>query len=234
MEKLKDEKFENIVISSVTVQDRKLPFWLNVNFTLKRTGQRFKQVKKFSVQREVRSGIISFAKELDNCFGSAYSIAKVNSVTNDVKPVESSDNSADDKENIPPQKRKFSEFEVNNNDHEECQYNNFSEPRCTFSSEQSTFDSNEKAQELPDSPASSEKRPSPERKMDARVVLRTLHLEIMATLQKAISTGNFYALWSGPFIEMENDGISSFVSDTSPYQQAQLIRQATALFYYYE
>ena len=55
MEKLKDEQFENIVISSVTVQDRKLPFWLNVNFTLKRTGQRFKQVKKFKEKFEVVS-----------------------------------------------------------------------------------------------------------------------------------------------------------------------------------
>ena len=99
MEKLKDEQFENIFISSVTVQDRKLPFWLNVNFTPKRTGQPSKQVKKFSVQREGRSGILSFAKELDKCFGPVCSIAKVTSITNELEPVESSDNS--DKENIP-------------------------------------------------------------------------------------------------------------------------------------
>ena len=56
----------------------------------------------------------------------------------------------------------------------------------------------------------------------------------MQTLKKAIETGNFYDLWNGPFVEMETDGVSSYVSDTSLYQQAQLIKQATALYFYYE
>ena len=54
MDKIKDEIFENIRITSVKVQDRTLPYWIKVNFTLKRTGQRLKKSKKLRVQSAVR------------------------------------------------------------------------------------------------------------------------------------------------------------------------------------
>ena len=71
-------------------------------------------------------------------------------------------------------------------------------------------------------------------KVTPQLLMKTVHLEIMRTLQKAIDSGNFYELWNGPFVEMETDGISSYVSDTSLYQQAQLMKQATALYFYSE
>ena len=71
-------------------------------------------------------------------------------------------------------------------------------------------------------------------KVTPQLFMKTIHLEVMQTLKKAIETGNFYDLWNGPFVEMETDGVSSYVSDISLYQQAQLIKQATALYFYYE
>ena len=77
-------------------------------------------------------------------------------------------------------------------------------------------------------------------KVMPQLFMKTIHMHLeviiilMQMLKKVIETGNFYDLWNGPFVEMETDGVSSYVSDTSLYQQAQLIKQATALYFYYE
>ena len=68
MDKIKDENFENIRITSVKVQDRTLPYWKNVNFTLKRTGQRLKKSKKLRVQSAVRDQILPFCREVNDSF----------------------------------------------------------------------------------------------------------------------------------------------------------------------
>lgn len=215
MDKLKDIDFQHILISSVNIQDRKLPYWLNINFTLQRTGQRLKEVKKFTVQKEIRNSIVPFAKELDNRFSSASSIQQSDP-----------DNPIFEKENISPgpHKRKISDLNANiSHNYNENEAQTF---KCL--SERSYTGSNENTQVI--SSEASQTNLSP----DPRLVMRTLHLEIMASLQKAIQSGNFYEIWSGPFVEMESDGHSKYISDTSPYQQAQLIHQATALYYYYE
>ena len=47
------ENFENICITSFKVQDQTLAYWINVNFTLTRTGQQLKKSKKLRVQSAV-------------------------------------------------------------------------------------------------------------------------------------------------------------------------------------
>ena len=68
MDRIQDHSFVNIIISNIRVQDKKLPYWINVCVMLKRTGQRFYRAKKFSVKTQVREGIVDFCKQIDEEF----------------------------------------------------------------------------------------------------------------------------------------------------------------------
>ena len=71
-------------------------------------------------------------------------------------------------------------------------------------------------------------------KLQPSHVMKLVHVEVMGKLKEAINSGNFSELWDGPYLEMEGKDGVKFVSDCTPYQQSQLIKNATALFYYYE
>ena len=65
-------------------------------------------------------------------------------------------------------------------------------------------------------------------------LMKLMYVEVMDRLKGAIKTGNFAELWDGPYLEMHGKDGVTFVSECTPFQQSQLIRQATALYYYYE
>lgn len=65
-------------------------------------------------------------------------------------------------------------------------------------------------------------------------IMKLLYVEVMGKLKGAISSGNFAELWDGPYLEMQGKDGVTFVSDCSPFQHSQLIKQATALYYFYE
>ena len=118
MDKIKDENFENIRITSVKVQDRTLPYWINVNFTLKRTGQRLKKSKKLRVQSAVRDQILPFCREVNDSFQIIREQANLQIETDEIE-VDSHINANTNEEmhkDLPPSplKRKLSVQETTN------------------------------------------------------------------------------------------------------------------------
>ena len=118
MDKIKDENFENIRITSVKVQDRTLPYWINVNFTLKRTGQRLKKSKKLRVQSAVRDQILPFCREVNDSFQISREQANLQIETDEIE-VDSHINANTNEEmhkDLPPSplKRKLSVQETTN------------------------------------------------------------------------------------------------------------------------
>jgi len=68
MDKLEGSSFENISITSIKVHARSKPFWVNVNYKCKVTGQCRKQKKAFKHQRECyeKVNVVTFCQEIDD------------------------------------------------------------------------------------------------------------------------------------------------------------------------
>ena len=68
MDKLEGSSFENISITSIKVHARSKPFWVNVNYKCKVTGQCRKQKKAFKHQRECyeKVNVETFCQEIDD------------------------------------------------------------------------------------------------------------------------------------------------------------------------
>ena len=256
MDRIQDHSFVNIIISNIRVQDKKLPYWINVCVMLKRTGQRFYRAKKFSVKTQVREGIVDFCKQIDEEFSrkwlesiSAGNVSETNSDLNS----NASENVETTVEN-QQKKRKAGDIDSSESLPFTGSPSSFTSvfevaPACSLSnppSEQEVdlsdlSDTSNSCNTGASTEFSPERTPFPaipeskSMKLSPSMIMKVTYVEIMETLKKAITTGNFYELWDGPFLEMsDGSGKCSYVSDCTRFQHTQLIRNSTALYFYYE
>ena len=234
MDRIQDHSFVNIIISNIRVQDKKLPYWINVCVMLKRTGQRFYRAKKFSVKTQVREGIVDFCKQIDEEFSRTW----LESISAGTVSETNSDLNSNASENV--------ETTVENQQKKRKAGDIDSSESLPFSSSPSSFTSvfevasacslsnppSEQEVDLSDTSNScntgASTEFSPERtpfpaipesksmKLSPSMIMKVTYVEIMETLKKAITTGNFYELyrWDGPSLEMsDQSGKCSYVSD---------------------
>ena len=257
MERIKDHSLVNIMISNIRVQDKKLPYWINECVMLKRTGQRFYRAKKFSVKTQAREGIVDFCKQIDEEFSRTWlessSAGTVSGTKFDLNShaIENVGTTVENPDVFVSQQKKRKAGDINSSESfpfsgSPSSFTSVFEvvPACSVSNPPS-----EQEVDLSDTPCNSgastefspEQAPfsafpeSKSMKLSPSMIMKVTYVEIMETLKKAITTGNFYELWDGPFLEMsDGSGKCSYVSDCTRFQHTQLIRNSTALYFYYE
>jgi hypothetical protein len=243
MNRIRGITFSHIFVRDIKVKDRKKYsgyFYSNVYFTLKRTGQKFQQVRKYSKKRAVRDDALQFCTDINEQFKHAPCQQDRPSVSPGFESdsalefgtstcgTESSEVGTGNQDENEDKKMGAAELEF-----EDISF------RHTFSCEPSgnegvEFSDDNTANDSTQVPSADAFVNQNGHKLQPSHVMKLVHVEVMGKLKEAINSGNFSELWDGPYLEMEGKDGVKFVSDCTPYQQSQLIQNATALFYYEE
>ena len=238
MKRIAGTAFENIIVRGITVEKKKKPYWINVNYTVLHNGRNEKKMAMFRTkQRKVMESIQPFCLRIDQeCSQLQLPVLLPMPLPSDSElqlyafdEMETEENEAED-EDVP-------EMLDNDSDAEDEEFLQSVE-REVMEENDENWDPNRKqeggkADTLKAVPNDIEMKPTKINPVDIESLVRR---EIMVSLESAIRTGNFAAFVNLPVLEMvdEVDKTVKKVTDIGAHDLAKLIKKANSIHLYYK